>query len=191
MRNETPMQNWKTVDDQIAAMRSQLGLASAGKPTVNTGMGSYINDPAGFIMALQLERTQMLDRDIMGQQADMQARNELLRKLNDAMAETRSGRPPGKPEAPRHMDPTFAARLRDLGISLPRNVSEASFTQAGWDNVINNIKTVIDQNNNDSQFDTIRLNSLLTKRNQAFELLSNIMSKQQQVMDNLIRKFGN
>ena len=54
--------------------------------------GANMNIPE-MIMALQLERSNILDDQIKGQMEDMQKRNEWLKKANEALAELRTNRP--------------------------------------------------------------------------------------------------
>lgn len=178
---------------ELSKTRDEIGLLSYQMKLARTNTSGFNGDPVGGIVALQLERTQILDKTIMSQQKDMEERNNLLKQLNTVLQDLRASRPPGKPETTKAFPPGLVKAAMDLGVKFPAEAETAGkvFTQAEWDNVLNNVKSVIDQNNNDSQIDTIRLNSMLTKRNQAFEMMSNIMTKQQQVMDNLIRKFGN
>ena len=148
------------------------------------------NDPIGSVIALQLERIQTYDNDIRTQQQDMQARNNLLKQMNEVMSTIRAGRPT-KTDDEKVIPQSVVATALALGIKMPDCATNGNAcSQGDWDNTINNIKTAVDQNSSDSQFDTIRLKSMIDKRNQAFELISNLYSKQQQVMDALIRKFG-
>lgn len=55
-----------------------------------------------------------------------------------------------------------------------------------WDTNIENLKGVIDGMNSDSQLSMIRLQSLIDKRNQAYEMASNTLQKVSQNLDKLV-----
>jgi len=59
-----------------------------------------------------------------------------------------------------------------------------------WDQFIQNIKSFVDTNNNDSQLMMVRLQDIQQKRDNAFELVSNLIKKLGQVDEQIIQGMG-
>ena len=76
------------------------------------------NDPIGSVIALQLERIQTYDNDIRTQQQDMQARNNLLKQMNEVMSTIRAGRPT-KTDDEKVIPQSVVATALALGIKMP------------------------------------------------------------------------
>jgi hypothetical protein len=60
------------------------------------------------------------------------------------------------------------------------------YTQDEIQTSIDNLKSAIDTSNSNSQMDQIRLQGLMEKRNQTYELLTNLMSKFDKTLSSVI-----
>lgn len=77
------------------------------------------------------------------------------------------------------------AKITGRNTQLKQLVSELE--KAPNDSERARIKSEIDKLNGDSQIDMIQLQQLMTKRNQAYEMLTDMMQKYQKTLDGIIR----
>ena len=157
-------------------------------------LGADLNIPE-LILAIQVERGQILDKQIKGQMEDMQKRNEWLRDANAALAAMRNNRPTtdsdGKPSYGTFTDANgrkqdVATWARANGIDVPTAPDHHGIKQSQFDAAIQNMKSSIDTVNNQSQMDMVRLQGLMDKRNQAFDMMTNTLSKTGKSLDSVI-----
>jgi hypothetical protein len=85
---------------------------------------------------------------------------------------------------------TMAEWFKEYGIAW-KDVSgsgDSAKEQRGicWDANLSNIKGVMDTLNNNSQLDMIRLQGLMNKRNQSFELMSNTIAKLNKARETIV-----
>ena len=156
--------------------------------------GANMNIPE-MIMALQLERSNILDSQIKDQMGDMQKRNEWLKDANAALAELRKNRPTsesgswGNYGSFTKSDGSTANThkwMDDNGIAIENTANDDTGQQGEFDAAINNLKSSIDTVNSQSQMDMVRLQGLMDKRNQAFDMMTNTLSKTAKSMDGII-----
>ena len=81
------------------------------------------------------------------------------------------------------MDDDTKALCAKLGLDVPGGAE--GLTKAQWQTMIDNIKGAMDSINSSSQLEMIRLQSLSNKRGQAFDMLSNFISKMAKSKDNV------
>jgi hypothetical protein len=171
---------------------ARIGGTFASSFNIASHLGGQLNIPE-LILAIQVERGQILDNQIKDQMEEMQKRNATLRELNAAMSALRGARPDGKPDTKKDIsNVTFTGAdgtpknavsyLQGLGV----NVSGGDISQTKWDDNIANIKTAVDSINNQSQMDMVRLQGLMDKRNQAFDMMTNTISKSGKSLDGII-----
>ena len=264
-------------DVNVAGADARIGGTFGSSFGIASRLGGQMNIPE-LILAIQVERGQILDNQIKDQMEEMQRRNATLRDLNAAMSAMRGERPDGKPDSKGNiMDATFIdsdgeeqnafAYVRDLGVDVgvdwagieeagrakeamdeflgtytggvknyptftDRNGNQVYVTrwaedtkgikgfdrgnsdtiavrdefeslqgklgvelergatvqisQTKWDDAIANIKTAVDTINNQSQMDMVRLQGLMDKRNQAFDMMTNTISKSGKSLDGVI-----
>lgn len=246
----------------------------------SVNVAGQLGGPANIselIMAVQVQRADVLENQIKDQITDMQKRNEWLKTANDAMSALRAARPADDKGKVDYSDVMFkdsdGKEVNALdwctqnGISIPVNKDQIAETSAAkaaldaklatsptdnstgidypkmqdkdgktipvnqWaekngingfdsnnkdnmglhselsslqqklgdkldsiskmngsqvDAVINNVKSSIDTVNSQSQMDMVRLQGLMDKRNQAFDMLTNSLSKFSKSMDGVI-----
>jgi hypothetical protein len=159
--------------------------------SVANQFGENMNIPE-MIMAIQIERATTLESQIKDQMGDMQKRNEWLKEANAALAALRTARPTSdKDPAVSYGSFTKADGttmevhdwMTDQGISIETRGGDKAGLQSEFDAAISNLKSSIDTVNTTSQLDMVRLQGLLDKRNQAFDFLSNTLSKLGKSMD--------
>jgi len=160
--------------------------------------GASSNIPE-LIMAVQIERANVLENQIKDQIGDMQKRNEWLKTANAHLATLRTNRPndtsalgnyypASKPGEPSKKDTAEDAKkwMDANGVKIENTGSDSRGNQGEFDAAINNLKSSIDSVNSQSQMDMVRLQGLMDKRNQAFDMLTNNLSKFSKSMDSVI-----
>ena len=145
------------------------------------------------MMAVQSQRTQLLDTQLASQIKDVQGRNDTIANLNSALGdvtglqgklETKDGNTklPDNDETKKMVADTKAA-LTKAGLD------PASFdltTKGGLDTAVTKIKGAIDAQSNSQQMDMLRLQSLSNKRNEAFDVMTNFVKKMQDSRSSII-----
>ena len=158
-------------------------------------------DLGQLMMQVNIERTEIIDSQLADQMADVQDKNKQLRALNDLMAQCRQFKA-SKSNA--NDDNSGGAHFtlpgyEDKGamqvnewfaeFGMPQtDVNPGDSTeewQAEWDANIQTIKGALDSLNSDSQLAMTRLQSLMNKRNQAYETVSNVLQKDQKTRDTI------
>jgi chromosome segregation ATPase len=123
-------------------------------------------DIEGAVMQLQTSRSKVLDQQLAARIEGMQMRNAQIKTLNDQLK----------------------SKQGDLG-----NVSgNAEQKQAERDKInaaITGLKGDIDKLNSDSQLDMIGIQGLVNKRNEAFDMLSNLLGKFQKTIDGIVGNY--
>ena len=150
--------------------------------------GAFIMDGQKYdldtlIMTLQLQRAENIDKQIEDQANEMKNRNSNLQVLNELMIKARNEKE-NKTEGD-----TASFKIGDLGphtmkewfkefnIEFKPASGDATAKQTTWETNIQNLKGRVDSLNSNSQLDMIRLQSLMNKRNEAFEMMSNVLAK--------------
>ena len=239
---------------------------------VQSQFGASANIPE-LIMAVQIERSNVIENQVKDQIGDMQKRNEWLKDANAALAAIRTARPSdtngkvsftdvtfvdgqgkgqnavawlnsqgvntgldtvaaqeaidakaavdakaatnfsGTQEYPTFTDQQgntvstqqwamdkgytgfdaytgdsigFKSEMTSLSGKIGETVEANKLDQGEFDAMINNLKSSIDTVNSQSQMDMVRLQGLMDKRNQAFDMLTNNLSKFSKSMDSVI-----
>ena len=164
----------------------RLSGAGLDQKSINMENGMFIingqkMDLGALILLLQSQRINELDKTIADQMKKIAAVNEKLKMLNEMLALCRKC---SKDKIP----PT--KELKDLckkyGIGMP---SGDKYTDTDWLTLTLDIQSHIDSLNSQSQLDMIRLQGLINKRNQAFEMASSFLKKDQQTRDSIIGNF--
>jgi hypothetical protein len=179
-----------------------------------SGGGFYVTDSTGnrqqvdlgtLMMMLNLDRTENLDKQIALQLEDIQKRNNTIKTLTEFLAKAREAKASGKDDdanitingvtKPMGGSATNSWAI-DLGIDWSDVGSErakqsSKDDKATWDTTfdanISNIKGKIDTLNNDSQMDNIKLQNLLDKRGNAFEMATKVLDSNNQTVQSVIR----
>jgi hypothetical protein len=148
-----------------------------------------------MILAIQVERGQILDNQIKDQMEEMQKRNEWLRDANAALGAMRAQRPTseggGAISYGTFVDSKGTTQnvhdwMRANGVQIETKGNDKVGVQAEFDQAIQNLKSSIDTVNNQSQMDMVRLQGLMDKRNQAFDMMTNTISKTSKSLDGII-----
>jgi hypothetical protein len=159
-------------------------------------------DLGQLMMQISIDRTELIDTQLAIQMQDAQDKNKQLKALNELMAQCRKFKanqsaenddnaagtaftlPGYEDEGPKQVGEWF----KEFG--LPETDVDPSDSkeewEAEWDANIQTIKGAIDSLNSDSQLAMTRLQSLMNKRNQSYEMVSDVLQKDQKTRDSII-----
>ncbi|OMF74397.1 hypothetical protein [Paenibacillus glucanolyticus] len=135
------------------------------------------------LMAVQQQRTQLLDTQLNNQIQDVQKRNEEIAKKNDTMAEI-NGALAGESVNGQYLIPDdLAAKLAAEGIA---DASKKEYTAEELIQATEKLKGSIDNLSNSQQMDILQLQSMTNKRNEAFDVMSSFIKKMEDSRSSII-----
>ncbi|MEI2417689.1 hypothetical protein V8Z80_16050 [Orrella sp. JC864] len=150
------------------------------------------------LLAVQSERTRLLDTQLKDQIEAVQRRNESIAMLNEvgtALNALRAQFASGS--QPQDRLPDTAENRQGLA-NLAELAGKASLnplfppgsgdvpTRADVDSAVTRVKSLIDSNANSQQMDMLRLQSMNNKRNEAFDVMTNFIQKMQESRASII-----
>ncbi len=186
-------------------MMSVPGVGGANQVQMDA-IGSLIGngDIESVMVAFVVERAQNMEALVKAKVADMRARNANIQELQQAMQTIRSYKPSGDSETttPDSADAEIAKAVNVLaknGLSVPDGMMTGSVGSAGaytavelkgkkekFDDMLTNMQSKIDELTSNDQLDMIQLQSMVGKQNNAIEMVSNLVSKFQQLKDKIV-----
>ncbi|MFC5530955.1 hypothetical protein [Cohnella yongneupensis] len=128
------------------------------------------------MMAVQSQRAQLLETQLKDQIASVQAKNDQISKINNALNELNSQLATlpsdAKADSPLTLSANAASALTAAGLNYtaPKNKGELA-------GLIQQIKSQVDAMSNSQQMDMLRIQSLSNKRNEAFDIMTNFIKK--------------
>jgi hypothetical protein len=142
---------------------------------------------ATLIMFVNMQRAELMDKQMGDQLSAMKDRNDQTRQLNDILNKLRAGRPAGTNEGRvPGLNMTELKLLQSLGIKLPIG---QKMKAADYDaKVIEQIKTGLDNLNNQSQLEMLRFQKLSENRDNIVKLISNYIDKNAKTLEDIFRK---
>ena len=170
-------------------------ISASGLNAINTaGM-----DIETALLAVQGKRVELMETQLRDQIAGVQAKNEQISKLNEVLSNlTGMLANYGTDANGGYKSPASATGA--TGETLNTAIKDAGLTNLGWtenkwtdslkrndiDAAVTKVKGQIDSLANSQQMDTLRLQSLSAKRNEAFEQMTNWIKKMQDVRNNIL-----
>ncbi|RZN12518.1 hypothetical protein CWO89_42305 [Bradyrhizobium sp. Leo170] len=141
-----------------------------------------------------MERHDIYQNQIRSQIDDMQARNNLLKDMDEALAALRTNRPTDEKTVKDYGSFVDSqGKTQDVfewmqanGISIETENSDKRGVQSQFDAATSNLKAAIDSANSEGQMALIFLQGLLDKLNQVAELMSNLLSRDQKIKEVII-----
>ncbi|WP_420969612.1 hypothetical protein [Bradyrhizobium sp. B120] len=137
------------------------------------------------MMMIMMERHGIYETELRAEYASMQARNNLLKDMNSALATLRAERPNDDKTVKAYgvfVDSQGKTQsvyrfMEANGIAIEHINNDVYGIQAEFEAAINNLKAAVDSANSESQMAVLYLQGLLDKLNRATELTSNFISK--------------
>lgn len=171
-----------------AVSNTQFAAQAAPKDSLSTLMFSVMS-----------ERSEILDKNIRTQIQQTQYNNERLKELNTAMSAVNAMGESGgnlgsstmqalntSANPPVVESMSVQAFLNMRGVTTPNSDGDNNYSKEEIGIVVSNIKNSIDSLTSTSQLDMTQLQSNMTKYNQVFDSLSNMLSKLAQSLQTII-----
>ena len=146
-------------------------------------------DIGSVMMMVNLERATIMESQVMDQAQRMKEINEEIRTAQHFMSEARKFEKGGGwwgDAATFTRSCGTVWRMKEFAQSANIQVYEEHQDASVWKVVIEKIKQRVDSLNSNSQLEMIKLQSLINKRNQAFEMSSNHVNKFSGTLDKII-----
>ncbi|MEC0260048.1 hypothetical protein [Paenibacillus lautus] len=140
-------------------------------------------DLESALMAVQQQRSQMLDTQLNNQIQDVQKRNEEIAKKNDTMAGINSALTGEAVDGKYSISDDLAGKLAAEGIA---DASKKEYTAEELNQATEKLKGSIDSLSNSQQMDMLRLQSMTNKRNEAFDVMTNFIKKMEESRSSII-----
>lgn len=153
----------------------------------NFRVGGQTVDFETLIMSVQTERANLLESQLADQAKAIQDRNALIAQANDMLARAQQL----KNQAAQNNNATdggadMKAFFDQNGIKYDTTGNDMINNKDEWDVAIQGLKNFTDKLNSNSQMDMIRLQSLMNKRDQAFEMMTNVLQKTSKLNGDII-----
>ncbi|MCX4024668.1 hypothetical protein H0A36_09810 [Endozoicomonas sp. SM1973] len=147
---------------------------AVSSPNAAIGLGMGIDAMAMLVM---MEQANNIQARIQDQFAEIQQRNNLLKDANQWLQQARVLQNQAGDDGSSNMPPAMAEWFKSHGVEYDKTGGDLIHNKDEWSINIENLKTKIDEFSSQNQLETTRLQSLLTKFNQSFELASNTVKK--------------
>lgn len=143
-------------------------------------------DYATLVLSLQLERVNLLDKQLGAQAQEIADRNTAIAKANDFLNEARNIATKSTDTQPSTGSPALRQFLVDNKIPFGNGGNPLTLLKPEWDAVIQGIKNHTDKLNSQSEIDFLRVQNLTNKREQALELTTNQLQKDSKIKNDII-----
>ncbi|GAB6929006.1 type III secretion system needle tip complex Bsp22 [Paenibacillus sp. JCM 10914] len=140
-------------------------------------------DIESALMAVQQQRTQMLDAQLNDQIQAVQKRNEEIAKNNEVMAGINGALSSEAVDGKYVISDELAGKLAAAGVA---DASKKDYTADELNQATQKIKGDIDSLSNSQQMEMLRLQSMTNKRNEAFDVMSNFIKKMEESRSSII-----
>lgn len=182
-------------DSVYDSVRDALGQGATQNAVGASGMTSVdisSMDLETALMAVQQQRSQLLDQQLKDQITAVQAKNDQIAKLNNLLAaaygisgkfgsDAKTGDSiPNDADTQQRMSALNAAAA-SAGVTVPALANKGQL-----DGFIQQMKSTIDSMSNSQQMDMLRLQSLSNKQNEAFDVMTNFIKKMQDSRSSII-----
>ena len=180
--------------------------ASGGSFIITDAQGRQQTVDLGVLMMMvNIERAENLDKQIADMISEIQERNNKISAMTEFLSWMRTQKAEGKDDG----SPTAGAKVTINGVTKPcqgpgswaeefgiewvdvqgtrDKAKDKDAWDATWDTNIQNMKSSIDMLNNDSQMANIRLQNLLEKRGNAYEMATKTMDTNNQSVQSVLR----
>ncbi|MNO22616.1 hypothetical protein D3C76_123990 [compost metagenome] len=174
---------YNSVKDALNGNATQNSVGSVNGVGGMTQVNIQNMDLETAMMAVQENRTKLLEGQLKDQIASVQAQNERISQLNQLLGVINEelGKLPSGAEA------NAAVKLADdkgamftaMGMAIPQ-------TKGELESLLGQIKSQIDSASNSQQMDMLRLQSLTNKRNEAFDVMTDFVKKMQDSRSSII-----
>ncbi|MFO1349199.1 MAG: hypothetical protein U1F68_00370 [Gammaproteobacteria bacterium] len=152
----------------------------------NFRVGGQTLDFETLVLSIQSERANLLEAQLADQAKAIQDRNDLIAKANAFLNEASNVATKSTDTQPSTGSAALRQFLVDNKIPFGNGGDPLTLLKPEWDAVTQGIKNLTDKLNSSSQMDMIRLQSLMNKRDQAFEMMTNVLQKTSKLNSDII-----
>ncbi|MFO1349198.1 MAG: hypothetical protein U1F68_00365 [Gammaproteobacteria bacterium] len=158
----------------------------------NFRVGGQSMDFETLVLSIQSERANLLESQLADQAKTIQDRNALIAQANDVLAKAKAAQNNAAANnivgGDVNSDNAMTQFFKDNNLSFENKNSAGQIVgnKDQWDVYIQRIKNFTDKLNSSSQMDMIRLQSLMNKRDQAFEMMTNVLQKTSKLNSDII-----
>ena len=150
-------------------------------------------DMESALLAFGIERAQGMEKLVKAKIADMKSRNADIQELQKAMQELRSVKPEKDEKGKELTKPLSAetqatlAKYPELGAFLETKDGKQKLkNDKGFEDMMANFQSQIDEMTSNDQLDMIQLQSMVSKQNNAIEMVSNLQNKFSGLKDKIV-----
>ncbi|WP_429371120.1 hypothetical protein [Paenibacillus sp. DS2015] len=185
---QVQLEQKEKVQEQITAsiIAAQPEVVVQSEVTPLSQLNIQSMDIETALMAVQSERTRLLEDQLRSQIAAVEDRNSQINKLNDALSQLNKASAilpaDAKADTKLNLSNETIQAIQNAGIAIPTT----DISKAELDTMSMNLKSMIDSQSNSQQMDMLRLQSLSNKRNEAFEVMTNFLKKMQDSRSSII-----
>jgi len=174
-------------------IQTNANIQAVGGDQFVDGTGQSM-DLEDLIMAIESKRADLLDQQLADQVGQMKKLNHEIAVANKMLAYARQQQNAASSHKSATKDDdrkvvegmTFREWAEQNGVSLHDVNDDDRHNKDEWSAIIEGVKGKIDQLNSTSQMEMIRLQALMNKRNQAYELMTNALQKLSGSIDKII-----
>jgi|GEM_PF-1654054 len=177
LRHSTPVKNNNQHSENV--MTTVQSSATSGVESLGSdrfAMDGSTLDLQTLIMTLQAERANNLEAQLAAQGNEIKQTTARLREARDMMAQMQDCK-----NSQKHAPAELVDYCKKIGLELHKDNSKEA-----WDTNITRLKAYEDELNSQSQLDMIRMQGLMQKRDQAFQLMTNTIQKLGKTLDGII-----
>jgi hypothetical protein len=147
-------------------------------------------DMESALLAFGIERAQGMEKLVKAKIADMRSRNGEIQELQKAMQELRSVKPE-KDEKGKALTGTLSASTQATLAKYPElgkfiDGDNKLKNDKGFEDMMANFQSQIDEMTSNDQLDMIQLQSMVSKQNNAIEMVSNLQNKFAGLKDKIV-----
>ncbi|WP_136608671.1 hypothetical protein [Paenibacillus dokdonensis] len=135
------------------------------------------------LMAVQEQRTSLLEQQLNQQMTEVQNRNSQIASVNDLLSSVNDVRSQDNATGQYDLPSDINSKLSEQGLG---DGSKTSYTKDELDKMSQDLKGKIDSLSNSQQMDMLRLQSMSNKRNEAFDTMTNFVKKMQDSRNSII-----
>ncbi|OZB94366.1 hypothetical protein [Paenibacillus sp. XY044] len=170
-------------DQAYTSVKQAVGGSATNNSLVNVGNIDLAGmDIESALQAVQQQRAQVLEDQLRDQLTNVQKRNEEIAQLNNILSELRTLRGQSADGNYKVADGTLST-LAGKGLA---DASKTDYSADDVDQLIEKVKSHIDNLSSSQQMDMIRLQELSNKRNEAMDVMSDYIKKMEDARSSIL-----
>ncbi|PQP88249.1 hypothetical protein [Paenibacillus sp. AR247] len=170
-------------DQAYTSVKQAVGGSATNNSLANVGNIDLASmDIESALQAVQQQRAQALEDQLKDQVANVQKRNEEIAQLNNILGELSTLRGQSADGNYKVSEGTLST-LSGMGLA---DASKTDYSANDVDQLIQKIKSYIDNMSNSQQMDMLRLQELNNKRNEAMDVMTDYIKKMEDARNSIL-----